>query len=63
MRSKYTGKYIGDFQQMSSVDGYIKKDCKEEKHFYIKLGIKLNYHESKDDKLMGADYKTSSLNS
>ena len=28
-----------------------------------KLGIKLNYHESKDDKLMGADYKTSSLNS
>lgn len=48
---------------MSSVDGYIEKDCKEEKHFYIKLGIKLNYHESKDDKLMGADYKTSSLNS
>ena len=30
---------------------------------YIKLGIKLNYHESKDDKLMGADYKTSSLKS
>ena len=41
LRSKYNGKYIGNFQQMSSVDGYIEKDCKEEKHFDLyKIGHK-----------------------